>query len=163
MDNDNTPPPKEATESTPLIIPSDETPTGTPAVDPESGQPMEQAPDGNGANAFDYYVDTEDELEKPWPATFERSISLLAGPTMDTDFIANVTKSPKITPNLARRRVSFYELYSYIIIEQLNVSTSHISICECTTFVLQNSTAKRILCHTRNVTRCRSNSTSKQS
>ena len=47
-----------------------------------------------------------DELEKPWPATFERSISLLAGPQMDTDFVDKVTRSPKITPNLSQRRVS---------------------------------------------------------
>ena len=48
-----------------------------------------------------------DELDKPWPATFERSISLLAGPIMDATFIEQVTKSPKITPNLSARRVSF--------------------------------------------------------
>ena len=53
----------------------------------------------------DFY-DADNELEKPWPATFERSISLLAGPTMDTKFIEQVTKSPKITPNLSARRVS---------------------------------------------------------
>ncbi len=47
-----------------------------------------------------------DEQDKPWPATFERSISLLAGPTMDTDFIDKVTRSPKVTPNLSKRRVS---------------------------------------------------------
>ena len=50
-----------------------------------------------------------DELEKPCPATFERSISLLAGPIMDTQYIDHLTKSPKIgTPNLATRRVSFF-------------------------------------------------------
>lgn len=45
-----------------------------------------------------------DELDKPWPATFERSISLLAGPIMDTQKIDDLTKSPKITPNLSLRR-----------------------------------------------------------
>lgn len=50
----------------------------------------------------------ENELDRPWPATFERSISLLAGPTMDTSFIEQVTKSPKITPNLSIRRVSLF-------------------------------------------------------
>ena len=51
-------------------------------------------------------IEMDDELEKPWPATFERSISLLAGPTMDTDLIDKITKSPRITPNLSKRRVS---------------------------------------------------------
>lgn len=44
-----------------------------------------------------------DEIDRPWPSTFERSISLLAGPTMDTTFIDQVTKSPKVTINLPMR------------------------------------------------------------
>jgi len=44
-----------------------------------------------------------DEIDRPWPSTFERSISLLAGPTMDTTFIEQVTKSPKVTINLPMR------------------------------------------------------------
>ena len=73
----------------------------------------------NGANESSTEIDVEDgndydnfvdipvsELNRPWPATFERSISLLAGPISDTDFIEEMTKSPKITPNIgARRRV----------------------------------------------------------
>jgi len=50
------------------------------------------------------FFDADNELDRPWPATFERSISLLAGPTMDANFIDKVTKSPKITPNLSARR-----------------------------------------------------------
>lgn len=39
---------------------------------------------------------SDEEMERPWPATFERSISLLAGPTMDAKRIGKLTKSPKI-------------------------------------------------------------------
>ncbi len=60
----------------------------------------------NGSSSVHNWEFDLDELERPWPATFERSISLLAGPTMDTDFIDKVTRSPKITPNLSKRRVS---------------------------------------------------------
>lgn len=65
------------------------------------------SPDLEAGNAFNQFE--ESELEKPWPATFERSISLLAGPISDTDFIEQITKSPKITPNIgARRKVRTY-------------------------------------------------------
>ena len=93
MDNS----PTEASENTPLILQGDET---GGSADPEDGQES-----GDSTNGFDHYVDVFDELERPWPATFERSISLLAGPTMDTKFIDDITKSPKITPSLTRRRV----------------------------------------------------------
>ncbi len=61
----------------------------------------------HSSSEFENFVDVMNELERPWPATFERSISLLAGPTMDTSLIDELTKSPKITPNFrARRKVS---------------------------------------------------------
>eukprot|EP00560_Eucampia_antarctica_P005257 CAMPEP_0197831640 /NCGR_PEP_ID=MMETSP1437-20131217/11382_1 /TAXON_ID=49252 ORGANISM="Eucampia antarctica, Strain CCMP1452" /NCGR_SAMPLE_ID=MMETSP1437 /ASSEMBLY_ACC=CAM_ASM_001096 /LENGTH=645 /DNA_ID=CAMNT_0043434651 /DNA_START=52 /DNA_END=1989 /DNA_ORIENTATION=- len=44
-----------------------------------------------------------DELNKPWPATFDRSISILAVPTINKKFIEQATKSPKITPGFSRR------------------------------------------------------------
>lgn len=40
----------------------------------------------------------DDEMERPWPATMDRSFSLLAGPTLDTNFVEKITKSPKVTP-----------------------------------------------------------------
>ena len=94
------------TESTLLIIPVDETERKTSAVvDPENGQQVKNGTASNDDNGFDHYLDVEDKLEESWPVTFERSISLLAGPTMDSTFIENVTRSPKITPNLFRRKV----------------------------------------------------------
>jgi len=47
----------------------------------------------------------EDENEKLWPATFERSISLLAGPQMDSKAIDLMTRSPRVVPpHLAQAR-----------------------------------------------------------
>lgn len=47
----------------------------------------------------------EDENEKLWPATFERSISLLAGPQMDSKAVDFMTRSPKVVPpHLAQAR-----------------------------------------------------------
>lgn len=52
----------------------------------------------------------DDEMERPWPATFERSISLLASPMINAEEADHYTKSPKPgnTPLAERRRmVSF--------------------------------------------------------
>lgn len=38
----------------------------------------------------------DEEMDHPWPATFERSISLLAGPRLDVKKVDVITKSPKI-------------------------------------------------------------------
>ena len=37
-----------------------------------------------------------DELDRPWPATFDRGIQILAGPVMDEKSIDNYTKSPGV-------------------------------------------------------------------
>ena len=50
-------------------------------------------------------VDSE-ELDESWPTTLGRSMSLLAGPIMDTEFIDQITRSPKISTNISKRRVS---------------------------------------------------------
>ena len=39
---------------------------------------------------------TRDELDMPWPATFNRGIQILAGPIMDEKSIDNYTKSPGV-------------------------------------------------------------------
>ena len=60
----------------------------------------------------------EDENEKLWPATFERSISLLAGPQMDSKAVDFMTRSPKVVPpHLAQARVSFLsvDLFTLLI------------------------------------------------
>lgn len=47
------------------------------------------------------------EMDQPWPATFERSISLLSSPLINTSDADHFTKSPKPgnTPIAARRRM----------------------------------------------------------
>ena len=121
-------------EATPLVRATESsTSTRTDDNDPETGREEGSNTDNNTntnghgghggsyngivesplfENDFDHFVDTittttadEDELDKPWPATFERSISLLAGPIRDTHLIEEITKSPKIiTPNIRDRR-----------------------------------------------------------
>ena len=47
------------------------------------------------------------EMDQPWPATFERSISLLASPVINAAEVEHFTKSPMAgsTPSAARRRM----------------------------------------------------------
>ena len=49
----------------------------------------------------------DDEMFRPWPATFERSISLLASPIINAEKVDHFTKSPKPgnTPLAERRRL----------------------------------------------------------
>ena len=61
----------------------------------------------DGANTSNATTSSVEEMDRPWPATFERSISLLASPNMDASFVEKVTKSPKVTPyQVLRARVS---------------------------------------------------------
>ena len=41
-------------------------------------------------------LDLKEELEQPWPATFDRGIQILAGPIMDEKSIDGFTKSPSV-------------------------------------------------------------------
>ena len=48
---------------------------------------------------------SDDELVKPWPATFGRTIAILAGPHFgNAAFIDEVTRSPKLTPLFLAQR-----------------------------------------------------------
>ena len=48
---------------------------------------------------------TNDEMDGPWPATFERSVSLLASPNMTPSFVEKCTQSPKIYPPIQNGQV----------------------------------------------------------
>lgn len=75
--------------------------------------------DSNHSVILDEIFDRMDnEADRPWPATFERSISLLAGPTSDISLIDEITRSPRVTPNLAsRRRVrSTYYKFRWLVL-----------------------------------------------
>lgn len=99
---------EQPSEVTPLVRTTES--SMTTHSDPEIGGPDEGGTNVTSGrpleNDFDHFVDVvDDELDKPWPATFERSISLLAGPIRDAHFIEEITKSPKIiTPNIGARR-----------------------------------------------------------
>mmetsp|Transcript_26802 Transcript_26802/g.62983 ORF Transcript_26802/g.62983 Transcript_26802/m.62983 type:complete len:121 (-) Transcript_26802:1916-2278(-) len=47
------------------------------------------------------------EMEAPWPATFQRAISLLASPIIKADRVKDLTRSPKPgnTPDAIRNRM----------------------------------------------------------
>jgi hypothetical protein len=64
-----------------------------------------------------------EELDRPWPATFERSISLLASPVIKVEDAALFTKSPKAgnTPLAARRRMVRYQNLILSILSDVNV------------------------------------------
>ena len=84
------------------------------------------APDGNGAslshshgsadsNTLDTSVATESsihddnikgELDRPWPATFDRGIQILAGPMLDASKIDFVSKSPSVRARYRKKNVS---------------------------------------------------------
>ena len=49
---------------------------------------------------------TKGELDKPWPATFDRGIHILAGPILDEKEVDNYTKSPSVRARYKNRNVS---------------------------------------------------------
>jgi vesicular inhibitory amino acid transporter len=63
------------------------------------------SPSGSSENNFDS-LQLWEELNEPWPSTFERSISLLASPSIQASDVAKFTKSPKpgSTPQALARR-----------------------------------------------------------
>ena len=65
--------------------------------------------DDGGATMSPTIQDEEiwQEMVQPWPATFERSISLLSSPMIDASEVDRLTKSPKPgnTPLAARQRI----------------------------------------------------------
>jgi hypothetical protein len=67
-------------ESSPLL-PSDDSATATHSRDSSI----------NSAT-----LDLKQELEQPWPATFDRGIQILAGPVMDEKSIDGFTRSPSV-------------------------------------------------------------------
>ncbi len=89
MDNDiekaasSVPPAPPANESTPLIGDS-----------PNNGADALNASISSGSVTSTDSI--KDELEKPWPATFERGIQILASPVIDVKKVADYTKSPSV-------------------------------------------------------------------
>lgn len=77
--------------------------------DLEANEETELLGSGNKTLSPPSNEDTEiwQEMDQPWPATFERSISLLSSPLINAAEADLFTKSPKPgnTPMAARRRM----------------------------------------------------------
>lgn len=67
-------------------------------LNPESATDSNSASAGTSETDSSTAITNNDAEFAPWPYTFERSISLLAGPKSDVDDIDRITKSPKIIP-----------------------------------------------------------------
>ena len=68
--------------------------------------PLLPAAAAGTAAAATYVDDIEDELDRPWPATFERGIRLLAGPVLDAGRAAEFTRSPAVGARYGRARAA---------------------------------------------------------
>ena len=77
------PPPPPPDETTPLVGDS-----------PNSVDPLNSSISSESVTSTE--DDIKEELEKPWPATFERGIQILASPMLDVKKVADYTKSPSV-------------------------------------------------------------------
>ncbi|KAL7544625.1 hypothetical protein ACHAWF_008002 [Thalassiosira exigua] len=82
-----------AGESTPLVA--------TASSDSGNGTALRPSPSGSSVEDTSFTTessvdDIKDELDKPWPATFDRGIQILAGPVLDEKKIDFVSKSPSV-------------------------------------------------------------------
>lgn len=80
-------------------------------------------------------LELAEEMEKPWPATFERSIALLASPVVTANQADHFTRSPKPggTPLSGRRaqvkcdnRRNFYLAFLSLLMQNLPLLHSEV-------------------------------------
>lgn len=90
------PPPPPPSEDTPLIAIS-----GSDISSVDSSTPESSSIDDANNDI------TKDELDKPWPATFDRGIQVLASPFLDARKVDEYTKSPSVRARYKNRNVSF--------------------------------------------------------
>jgi hypothetical protein len=86
------PSPAQSTEASPLL-PSDISTTSSSQVHSRE----------SSLNSTDLKNELKNELEQPWPATFDRGIQLLAGPIMDEKSIDGFTKSPSVSARYLKK------------------------------------------------------------
>ena len=97
-----------ASESTPLVGNNN----GPPRASPGSTSSVDSDTLNTSVTTTDSsFIDdiTKDELDKPWPATFDRGIHILAGPVMDEKLVDDFTKSPSV-----RNRYKVREFIRYV-------------------------------------------------
>lgn len=94
----------EANEST-LLVESSNAAAGASPASLDSGAETSTT---TSSSSLD---DIKDELNKPWPATFDRGIQILAGPILDEKDIDKYTKSPGVRARY-KSTVSFHSSIS---------------------------------------------------
>ena len=104
-----------ASESTPLVSnngPPRASPGSTSSVDSDTLNTSVTTTDSS-------FIDdiTKDELDKPWPATFDRGIHILAGPVMDEKLVDDFTKSPSV-----RNRYKVREFIRYVYTKDIHMN-----------------------------------------
>eukprot|EP00581_Thalassiosira_minuscula_P012237 CAMPEP_0183716206 /NCGR_PEP_ID=MMETSP0737-20130205/10193_1 /TAXON_ID=385413 /ORGANISM="Thalassiosira miniscula, Strain CCMP1093" /LENGTH=648 /DNA_ID=CAMNT_0025945439 /DNA_START=297 /DNA_END=2243 /DNA_ORIENTATION=+ len=86
------PPPPPPSEDTPLVASNADSNNGTiPRTSPSIS-----STDSTSLATDSSIDDLKEELERPWPATFDRGIQILAGPVLDEAKAASYTKSPSV-------------------------------------------------------------------
>ena len=80
---------------------------GEPATEASALLSIDEVASSTESEASAASMRLMEEMEEPWPSTYERSISLLASPIIDANRANLATKSPKAggTPVTTRFRV----------------------------------------------------------
>jgi hypothetical protein len=100
----------------------------TPDVEANEETPLVESDASPGVSSQESSL--WDEMDRPWPATFDRSISLLSSPIIKAEEVTHFTKSPQPgnTP-LAQRRRMVRRVYFSISVS--SDSCSHVPIFHC--------------------------------
>ena len=96
------PPPPPPSEDTPLIARSGSDISSVDSSTLDTSVTTESSSIDDANNDI-----TKDELDKPWPATFDRGIQVLASPFLDARKVDEYTKSPSVRARYKNRNVSF--------------------------------------------------------
>lgn len=96
-------------ERTPLLA-SEGTTNGTVSRD-SSECSADDSTNGMSVSMSDSSIDEmKEELDSPWPATFDRGIQILAGPVLDEGKAADLTRSPVVRARYRHKNVSLVRL-----------------------------------------------------
>mmetsp|Transcript_27569 Transcript_27569/g.57563 ORF Transcript_27569/g.57563 Transcript_27569/m.57563 type:complete len:644 (+) Transcript_27569:58-1989(+) len=89
-------------ERSPLVADNNEsTPRESPTASSVDSTALEYSVSSSAESST--IDDIKDELDKPWPATFDRGIQILAGPVLNEAKVADLTKSPIVSARYRHR------------------------------------------------------------
>ncbi|KAL7532872.1 hypothetical protein ACHAXR_004904 [Thalassiosira sp. AJA248-18] len=97
-----------SSESTPLIAPTNSSNGNTPRASPSSS--VDSSTIDTSVTTESSIDDIKEELDQPWPATYDRGIQILAGPVLDEKKIDFVSKSPSVRARYRKKNVSLGSL-----------------------------------------------------